>query len=184
MSRVHSDRQRHPLSTPGPDDHNAAHLREQASPSPSQPHQDDSDTHPSDPRRTRSGRFKNDFVHNETGRRGKHAKAADTDLAALLRAIAQEPIEGVHPITGKSLTVIEGLARSLIQIAFKQPRIALAIMELMMRTGAVPMSAAEPAGSAATDAATLSDFLGRALRQERVRTANGTEGNGEGIDAP
>ena len=73
---------------------------------------DDSDTHPADPTRTKSGRFKQDFVHNGAGRRGKRPKKGDTDLAALLRSIAHERIEVSHPVTGKPLTVVEGLTRA------------------------------------------------------------------------
>ena len=182
MSRRKSDRQQPPRSISAPDIQEAEHGGEGASEGVSQP-SEEADTHPVDPRRTRSGRFKRDFVHNEAGRRGKRGKAGDTDLAALLRAIAHEPIEGVHPVTGKPLTVVEGLARSLIQIGFKQPRIGLALLELMVRSGAMPLSAAETADTAITDDATLSDFLERALRQERARTAAETKAGGEATDA-
>lgn len=134
--------------------------------------------HPTNPSRTRSGRFRKDFVHNETGRRGKRGRSQDGDLAALLRSIAHERIDGSHPVTGKPLTVIEGLTRALVQTGFKQPRVGLAMLELMMRSGAVPMSAPDGASSPDQDASTLEDFLGRALRQERAR-AVGRDGSDE-----
>lgn len=139
----------------------------------------DDDAHPADPSRTRSGRFRKDFVHNETGRRGKRASKGEADLAALLRAIAQEPIDGVHPITGRPMTVVEGLVRSLLQTSFKQPRIGLAVLEIMVRSGALPLSAPEQAGSADGDAATITGFLERAHRQDRARAATAGDEVGE-----
>lgn len=151
------------------------------------PQAEDDDTHPTDPSRTRSGRFKNDFVHNAAGRRGRRARKGEPDLATVLRSIAHELIEAPHPVTGQRLTVIEGLARSVIQLAFKDPRVGLAALQLLTQSGAVPMTAPDIARSPEADAATLAEFEARVRRQARVRAdtrgglsedAGATEGEG------
>lgn len=53
------------------------------------------------------------------------------------------------------------------------------MLELMMRSGAVPMSAGDETGSADQDAAMLQAFLGRALRQEQARATGGDRSDEE-----